>query len=390
MKLYLYFLSILSCVALFVTDVSGQGCVAVRNMASPCGVTFDSMRTSNWQLSANFRYFHSYKHFRGSHEEKERVENGTEVINNDHSLTLGASYRASDRWSFSVIVPLVYIDRSSLYEHKGNNSGERYHTSSRGLGDIRIATYYSAIPQTERGNLTVGLGFKLPTGDYEYTDYFHRPEGLELRPVDQSIQPGDGGFGVTAEVEFSQRIAHSFYGYFTGFYLINPRNTNGTLRSPNLTNGIPLSNEMSVTDQFLTVVGFDQRGQSFWRELGAGVFGQGFVKDALRKRVLGGRPAGLVVVQAGLGVRYEGIPVEDLIGDSDGFRRPGYIISVEPSASYMINHKHSIGVNFPIALYRNRTQSVVDRQRTEITGQYSHGDAAFADWLLSVYYVMNF
>ncbi len=352
MKLYLYFLSILSCVALFVTDVSGQGCVAVRNMASPCGVTFDSMRTSNWQLSANFRYFHSYKHFRGSHEEKERVENGTEVINNDHSLTLGASYRASDRWSFSVIVPLVYIDRSSLYEHKGNNSGERYHTSSRGLGDIRIATYYSAIPQTERGNLTVGLGFKLPTGDYEYTDYFHRPEGLELRPVDQSIQPGDGGFGVTAEVEFSQRIAHSFYGYFTGFYLINPRNTNGTLRSPNLTNGIPLSNEMSVTDQFLRYVFHN--------------------------------------LQAGLGVRYEGIPVEDLIGDSDGFRRPGYIISVEPSASYMINHKHSIGVNFPIALYRNRTQSVVDRQRTEITGQYSHGDAAFADWLLSVYYVMNF
>lgn len=357
MKLYLYFLSILSCVALFVTDVSGQGCVAVRNMASPCGVTFDSMRTSNWQLSANFRYFHSYKHFRGSHEEKERVENGTEVINNDHSLTLGASYRASDRWSFSVIVPLVYIDRSSLYEHKGNNSGERYHTSSRGLGDIRIATYYSAIPQTERGNLTVGLGFKLPTGDYEYTDYFHRPEGLELRPVDQSIQPGDGGFGVTAEVEFSQRIAHSFYGYFTGFYLINPRNTNGTLRSPNLTNGIPLSNEMSVTDQFL----FRAGGRYVFHNL-----------------------------QAGLGVRYEGIPVEDLIGDSDGFRRPGYIISVEPSASYMINHKHSIGVNFPIALYRNRTQSVVDRQRTEITGQYSHGDAAFADWLLSVYYVMNF
>lgn len=357
MKLYVYLLSILSCVALVVTDVSGQGCVAVRNMASPCSITFDSMQSSSWQLSANFRYFHSYKHFKGSEEQKERVEQGTQVMNNDYSLSLGASYRATDRWSFSVIVPLVYIDRSSLYEHKGNSSGERYHTSSHGIGDIRLAAYYAAIPETEKGNLTFGLGFKLPTGNYNYKDYFHRPEGLELRPVDQSIQPGDGGFGVTTEVEFSHKIARNVYGYLTGFYLINPRNTNGTLRSANLTSGIPLSNEFSVTDQFLVRAG----GRVVFHNL-----------------------------QAGLGVRYEGIPVEDLIGDSDGFRRPGYIVSIEPSVSYMISHKHSIGVNFPIALYRNRTQSVIDRQQTEITGQYRHGDAAFADWLLSVYYVMNF
>src|SRR5690606_2739365 len=357
-KLYFYILSILSCAAFLTTEVSGQGCVAVRNMASPCGVTFDSMSTSSrWQLSANFRYFHSYKHFRGSHEEKERVENGTEVINNDHSLTIGASYRASDRWSFSLILPLVYIDRSSLYEHKGNNSGERYHTSSRGIGDIRLAAYYAAIPQTEKGNLIFGLGFKLPTGEYNHKDWFHRPEGLELRPVDQSIQPGDGGFGLTTEVEFSHRLTRNVYGYLTGFYLINPRHTNGTLRSTTLTSGNPLSNEMSVTDQFLLRAG------------GRFVFNR---------------------LQVGAGVRYEGIPVEDLIGESDGFRRPGYIVSLEPSASYMINHKHSIGVNFPIAMYRNRTQSVIDKQQTAITGEYRHGDAAFADWLLSVYYVMNF
>src|SRR5690606_5712676 len=126
----------------------------------------------------------------------------------------------------------------------------------------------------------------------------------------------------------SQRIAHSFYGYFTGFYLINPRNTNGTLRSPNLTNGIPLSNEMSVTDQFL----FRAGGRYVLHNL-----------------------------QAGLGVRYEGIPVEDRIGGSDGFRRRGYLLCEEPSASYMTHHKHPIGVNFPIAVCRHRTLGVVDR-----------------------------
>src|SRR5690606_40723399 len=95
-------------------------------------------------------------------------------------------------------------------------------------------------------------------------------------------------------------------------------------------------------------------------------------------------------LQVGLGARYEGIPVEDLIGESDGFRRPGYIISLEPSASFNINHKHAIGINFPIALYRNRTQSVIDKQQTAITGEYRHGDAAFADWLMSISYVRNF
>lgn len=354
MKLNLYILSFLVCFAFASAETFGQGCVAVRNMASPCAVAFDSMaHTGPWQLSANFRYFHSYKHFRGSHEEKERVEEGSEVINNDHSLILGASYRINHRWSVSAVVPLIYINRSSLYEHDRQN---RYQTSSHGLGDIRLSTYYSAIPQSEKGNLTLGLGFKLPTGDYNYHDNFHRPEGLESRPVDQSIQPGDGGFGVTAEFEFNHAISRNLYGYVTGFYLFNPRNTNGTLRSATPTAGIPLSNEMSVTDQFL----FRAGGRVFINKF-----------------------------QVGLGARYEGIPVEDFIGDSDGFRRPGYIISLEPSASYTVNTRHSFGVNFPIALYRNRTQSVVDKQRTQITGEYAHGDAAFADWLVSVYYALN-
>jgi hypothetical protein len=354
MKINLYLLLILAGMTAAPGKLLAQGCVAVRNMASPCAVTFDSlMQESSWQLSANFRYFHSYKHFRGSHEEKERVEEGSEVINNDHSLILGASYRLNYRWSFSAVAPLIYINRSSLYEHDREN---RYQTSSHGLGDVRLSAYYSVIPQTEKGNLTVGLGFKLPTGNYNYKDYFHRPEGLELRPVDQSIQPGDGGFGITTEFEFNQRVSRNIYGYLTGFYLINPRNTNGTLRGSNLTSGIPLSNEMSVTDQFL----FRAGGRYLINKL-----------------------------QIGLGARYEGIPVEDLIGDSDGFRRPGYIISIEPSAIYTLNSKHAFGFNLPVALYRNRTQSVIDRQRTEITGEYAHGDAAFADWLVSVFYVFN-
>lgn len=36
----------------------------------------------------------------------------------------------------------------------------------------------------------------------------------------------------------------------------------------------------------------------------------------------------------GIGLRGEGVPATDLIGKSDGFRRPGYAISVEPGIIY--------------------------------------------------------
>ena len=83
----------------------------------------------------------------------------------------------------------------------------------------------------------------------------------------------------------------------------------------------------------------------------------------------------------------ECIPSKDLIGKSDGFRRPGYVISIEPSAFYSFG-AHTLGVNFPIAVERNRTRSQIDiaRGTNPETGKPYHGDAAFADWLISVTY----
>jgi hypothetical protein len=356
MKLKFYYLSLAVLAMLFAnTESIAQGCVAVRNM-STCSLGFDSTQSSSWQFSLNYRYFRSFRHYRGTHEEKNRVEEGTEVINNDNSILLGISYTINKRWSVSATIPVIYIDRSSLYEHKGNGSGERYHTSSQGIGDIRITGYYTVLPHNQRTQLLVGLGVKLPTGNYNYKDEFHKTDGIQTLPVDQSIQLGDGGTGIITEFDFLQRFGSKFGVYATGVYLFNPRNTNGTLRGTTLTNGIPLSNEMSVCDQFQVRAG---------------------ARYTIRK------------FQVALGGRYEGIPSEDVFGDSDGFRRPGRILSVEPSVNY-VTGKHFIGVNFPIALSRNRTQSVIDKKRTELSGTFTQGDAAFADWLLSITYAFRF
>jgi len=341
----------------FAIDSNAQGCVAVRNMSSWSLGAADSVQMNSWQFSLNYRYFRSYKHFRGSEEEEERVEQGTEVINNDNSLLMGISYSLNKRWSVSTVIPLLYIDRSSLYEHYGNTPGNpRFHTQGQGLGDIRITAYYNAL-QKEKINLALGVGIKLPTGNYEEKDYFHRldsegQDSLVYRVVDQSIQPGDGGFGFSLEYDFAYNFNHWFSFYSNGLYLSNPRNTNGVLRSATLTSNIEKSNEFSVCDQFLLR------------------FGARF---------------NIKHLQLSIGGRYEGIPSEDLIGESQGFRRPGYIVSLEPSAVYT-HGKHTFGVNFPIAMYRNRVQNTIDKARTELTGTYTIGDAAFADWLLSITY----
>ncbi|MGF7080400.1 hypothetical protein [Mucilaginibacter sp. UYCu711] len=83
------------------------------------------------------------------------------------------------------------------------------------------------------------------------------------------------------------------------------------------------------------------------------------------------------------GVRYECLPLKDIIGESDGFRRPGYIISAEPGITYRLK-KLSVYALVPIALIRDRTISVADIRTTELTGKYTHGDAAFADYVINI------
>ena len=87
-----------------------------------------------------------------------------------------------------------------------------------------------------------------------------------------------------------------------------------------------------------------------------------------------------------LGGRLEGLPAIDVIGKSEGSRRPGYIVSVEPGIIWK-NHVHTLAINVPVALIRNRTKSWSDRQDP---AGLKHGDAAFADYFVSATYSYRF
>lgn len=335
----------------FTLSSRGQGCVAIRQFSgignSVGQGNFQS--SGDWNISTNYRYFKSFRHFRGTHEEPDRVENGTEVINWSHGLDINVSYAISNRFYGIVSLPFVYNERSSLYEH---GRTERHTTYSKGFADMRIGAGYWLFSDKKprKGNMALGLGLKLPTGDFAASSRFYNvgPNGSsEYRPVDQSIQPGDGGVGLILDMQGIWELSHGLFAYYDGFYLINPKSTNGTP-----TNRSRASEAiMSVTDQYA---------------LRGGVF---YPLKAVH---------GLGVLMGG---RLEGIPVQDLVGDSEGFRRPGYVVSVEPGISYMLGNVTGT-LNVPIALIRNRTRSLTDIADST-PENVRHGDAAFADYLIS-------
>ena len=334
-------------------DILAQGCVAVRGAgscaANPAGMT--NMLDSKWFASVSYRWLHSDRHFVGDVEQTQRHVTGNQVVNDSHFIDLGLSYSFTPRYSASLALPFVHHDRSSWYEHTRTN---RHHSQSGGLGDARLtfSTWILDPAKLPSGNLQVGLGVKAPTGDYSATDTFNTVNGPVIGYVDQSIQPGDGGWGMTLELNGYQAITHGLYAYGQAFYLANPRDVNGTPTKSGNSRGNPYEQITSVPDQYLV------RG------------GLGYAIPWVKNLTLT------------LGGRIEGVPVEDLIGSENGFRRPGFSVAIEPGISWMPGH-WTFSLSTPVMLYANRQRSVADERWTNDTGVFRHGDAAFASFLIS-------
>jgi hypothetical protein len=307
------------------------------------------------QASIAYRWLNSDRHFVGSEEQKERQREGSEVINESNFIDVSFTYELSERYSATLTVPFASHDRSSVVRDSNRKILQRYHTQNSGLADLRLmGNMWMLEPKTHaRGNVLLGVGFDIPTGKKDATDTFQVFDAATQqivareRTVDQSIQLGDGGYGILFDLYAYRRLRDNLSVYFSGYYGVTPQQTSGvpTFRAN------PFEAEMSIADSFMARAGIEYL---VWP---------------------------LHNLSVSLDGRVEGVPVRDLIGGSDGFRRPGYAISVEPGVSASFG---SVSMNLyaPVAVYRNRTRSVADIRQTAATGAFQHGDAAFADYLV--------
>ena len=284
-----------------------QGCVAIRNVAgiNP-DLLFKNLQSGDkFILTITNRYFEAARTYRG-----EEFITDTLVRNKLYTLDLSLLRTLPKGWSIAFNVPISSNSRRNSNDHGGPKT-PKHKTQAFGLGDIRFTVYkwlLDALPG-RKGNIQAGLGIKFPTGDFKYEDYFFRNDSTRvLAPVDQAIQLGDGGTGLTVELSGFYALDKGINIFIQGFYLINPREQNGVSnlkgRSPTEFEVANSTTVMSVPDQY---------------------------------NVRGGANLQFEKVGVTAGLRYEQVPVNDLIGGRKGFRRAASILSAETGGTFSMN-----------------------------------------------------
>lgn len=320
-----------------------QGCVAAHSNQRSMdelvrafdGGTTHGLSIHNLTVDIGYRVFNSNKYFIGDAE----IPRANATRNHQNIFDIGVEYRLTPQWSFIADVPVFDGTRNQQYPPSGV-----FQVS--GLGDILLgAQRWIFRPPTEfGGNVAVSASLKVPVGINNATgSALYKGKTIEAT-ADQSMQPGDGGWGFTLGAQGYKSVWRRADLYGQAQYLFNPMDTNGvpTFRSQ------PGQSVMSVADQYLYRLGVSQG----------------------LPRVRG--------VALSLGVRGEGVPVRDLLGASNGFRRPGSVISIDPGL--MVNMRRTtLMVNGPWALRRDRPPSV-----PEIANGTKNGDAFFADYTVIV------
>jgi len=197
----------------------------------------------------------------------------------------------------------------------------------------------------KKQNVSVGLGVLVPTGEKDVKDTFtvfatnsaglYQPRA-ETRNVDNSIQPGAGAWGIIFDINGFVEVFENFNVFAAGAYVATPEEDAGVYDGAGGNTG----RIWSVGDSYL--------------------FRAGLGYTVLPKQ-------GLTLT---LGGRMEGTPSTDLIGGSEGRRRPGFAISIEPGLVFTKNRWFA-SFSAPVALYRNRERNFAGQE----------GDAAFADFI---------
>ncbi len=330
-----------------------QGCILARSPelgGLPTGQG-GTLQPGHFQVTIGERHQYSYQHYVGDVYQEYRAQAKTQVQNKINLITTNLTYQWTPRISFEIDAPWLFATR------KSQNSPIKY--SASGLGDTIIgANSWIRNPEhAVRNNFSIGLGLLMPTGndDVENTTNTNiSGTGAAVNvtaPVDYSIQPGNGGWGLVMQWMGYQRLSRSLTFYTDGDYIATQGGTNGVQKSATLSTTTPLENYVAISDQYLF-----EAGLSF----------------PVSSHVKG--------LNATIGPRDEGVPADNLFPNSNaGWRRPGYAVTAGPGAEY-VRGPNIFTAGVYKAIHRDRTSSYPD------SVYHTHGDAAFAQyvWLASV------
>jgi hypothetical protein len=356
------FIVIAVAVGLFASPrLKAQGCIVARSPEQILpGIDQNGLPTGqggflqpgHFQLTIGERHQFSYQHYVGDVYQEYRAQLHNQVENRINIVTADLMYQWTPRISFEINIPFLFASR------KTQNSPIKY--AAQGIGDTILAANAWVLnpKKTHRGNASVGIGLLLPTGNDDVQNTVNSnttgagPAVEVTAPVDYSIQPGNGGYGMVVQWQGFRAVGNHLIFYTDGDYIASQGDTNGVQRATSTTT--PLNNYVARSDQYL---------------LEAGV---SIPIEQVR---------GLAVL---FGPRDEGVPARNLFPNSnDGFRRPGFAVSAGPGVQYG-RGSNILSASVFKAVHRDRTTSVPD----EVYG--THGDAAFAQYVWLASYTHRF
>jgi hypothetical protein len=303
-------------------------------------------KAGEWQVGIAYRHLGADKWFVGTELNESAAPFGKPLFLNINSLDFSLAYAVTGRATLTLTFPFSYGTHSRFY-----GDSLRHKVNAFGLGDLNlVGSVWLLDPDTQQnGNVSVGLGIKAPTGDNKVTDDFFNADGSVVqRPVDQSIQLGDGGWGILLQAQAYRRVFARGNAYLFGSYLLSPRKITD-VPAPGLP-GVTLS----VPDVYTA------RGGLAYLLLPA--------------------PG----VSVSFGGRLDGIPLRDLIGGGDdGFRRPGFSLYLDPGIAVQ-RGRDEFALSLPIRIHQDFRQSLIDREK------HSRGGGDLADYLLFAGYTHRF
>jgi hypothetical protein len=215
--------------ALFPENGAGQGCAPARIAGVFPGTEGDIyLRRGTWQVGLAVRSLRSSRLIQG------HTDMGpSSVVTNTVGFP-SLTYGLSDRVAIAVTVPVGRGTHETLYPDQ-----QRHRNAATGIGDISVtasAWLLSASPLRTGGNLGFGAGLKLPTGRNAVEGRWWNADGTAISfPVHQSIEPGDGSWGLIARVHGFQPLAAGVYAYGGAVYTASLLGVTDVPRTPDST-----------------------------------------------------------------------------------------------------------------------------------------------------------
>jgi hypothetical protein len=319
------------CLLVGARGLSAQGCEPIR-FTTPIDLGGEGQAyqgAGKWKFSLAYRKLYSDQFFVGTKENPAAGPNGEPSIFDIHTVVGDAAYSINSRYRIRLSVPYSTAEFRRKWA-----DGQRHSQSAAGIGDITVSgdAWLWSPERHENGNIGVALGIKAPTGSHTVQSRFYTATSSVPFPADQTIQPGDGGWGVSLQAQGFRRVTERTFAYASGSYMVSPRAHTEVKQSP--TSSIP----WSVPDTYSARLG---SAFSLWPDRGLSV---------------------------SLGARLDGIPKRDLIGGGNDstVKRVSLMSYVEPGFS-LVRGRSAITLSVPIRMSVERKQSELE-ERTNVQG----------------------